>query len=491
MIEKLLAVSAFLGVPISKSLFDSQTLSLDRSHQDLSIATRIGMSSTSRHEITHPITIVLDVPRPIIDSPESDADSVADEVIPVDDFEARFEEWESTQCKILSWFINTYTASMWEQLATADPPLKYTEDIKDIDLFAKYKDRRHFTHFMMGLHEDFEPTRAALPSRFPFPSLDAAVKELIYEENRRLHHHLSSSDIVLATPRPLASSSDQPCCICKYCQKPGHDISECFCKQKDDKRKQHQSHDIIPRPQAVVLIFILTLCSAPPPSSLDASSLALSPAASLPASDPAPLAPSDLPHIFVVPIGTNPLWQQALTDELDTLHKTHTCDMTILPSSKSAIGFRHWPLFQMDVKNAFLNGDLLEEVYMQPPPGSPDSQNQVCHLRRDDTADICDLQKFLSQQFKINDLGILSYFLGLEVTSSSDGYYLSQTKYVFDLLSKAGLTDSSLIYLTITRPDLAYTVHLQETVFVACSSTKAEYHALADATSEPLGFVGS
>ena len=61
---------------------------------------------------------------------------------------------------------------------------------------------------MMDLHEDFEPTRAALFSRSPLPSLNAAVNELIYEENRCPHHHLSSLDVVLATPCPPASSSD-------------------------------------------------------------------------------------------------------------------------------------------------------------------------------------------------------------------------------------------------------------------------------------------
>ena len=44
---------------------------------------------------------------------------------------------------------------MWKQLVAANPPLKYAEDI---ELFAKYKDCRRFTQFIMGIHEHFEPT---------------------------------------------------------------------------------------------------------------------------------------------------------------------------------------------------------------------------------------------------------------------------------------------------------------------------------------------
>ena len=111
---------------------------------------------------------------------------------------------------------------------------------------------------------------------------------------------------------------------------------------------------------------------------------------------------------------------------------------------------------------------------------------------RDDSAVICFLQHFLSQHFKMKDFGTFSYFLGLEVTSSSDGYYLSQAKYAYDLLSKAGITDNktvstlleynaeltpldgepisdatryhqligSLIYLTVTRPDISHAVSM-------------------------------
>ena len=73
---------------------------------------------------------------------------------------------------------------------------------KDIEFFVKYRDHRKFVHFMMGLRKDFEPTRAFLLSQSPTPSLDAAVKELISEENCRPTYHMSSSDHVLATPSP-------------------------------------------------------------------------------------------------------------------------------------------------------------------------------------------------------------------------------------------------------------------------------------------------
>ena len=41
-----------------------------------------------------------------------------------------------------------------------------------------------------------------------------------------------------------------------------------------------------------------------------------------------------------------------------------------------------WDLFQIDVKSAFINGDLSKEVYMQAPPDLSVESNKVCHLRR-------------------------------------------------------------------------------------------------------------
>ena len=53
----------------------------------------------------------------------------------------------------------------------------------------------------------------------------------------------------------------------------------------------------------------------------------------------------------------------------------------------------------------------------------------------DDMQGIQDLKHFLGRQFEMKDLGPLNYFLGLEVSSSANGYYLTQAKYTYDLIS--------------------------------------------------------
>ena len=108
----------------------------------------------------------------------------------------------------------------------------------------------------------------------------------------------------------------------------------------------------------------------------------------------------------------------------------------------------------------------------------------------------------LAKQFEMKDLGPLRYFLGIEVTYSPRGYLLSQLKYVADILEWVRITNNkivdipievdakyssfdgvpmsdptmfhtiveSLVYLTITCPDIAYDVHVVSW-FVASSTT--------------------
>ena len=60
----------------------------------------------------------------------------------------------------------------------------------------------------------------------------------------------------------------------------------------------------------------------------------------------------------------------------------------------------------------------------------------------DDLQGITELKQFLNEQFEMKDLGHLSYFLRLEVSSHHTVYYLSQAKYAIDLLTRANLTDN-------------------------------------------------
>ena len=209
-----------------------------------------------------------------------------------------------------------------------------------------------------------------------------------------------------------------------------------------------------------------------------------------------------------------------------------------------------WVIRQFDVKNAFLHGDLTEEVYMQLPPGySLGPPGTVCRLRKSlyvlkqsprmwfgrfssvmkaegyaqsngdsslfhrhspsgvsilvvyvddilitgsDAAEAGRLSAALAQEFEIKALGPLRYYLGLEVAYTSRGIFVSQQKYTVDLLKLTDMTECApvrtpidpnvklgeggdsppvnhyqyqqlvgkLIYLTHTRPDISFAVHL-------------------------------
>ena len=57
----------------------------------------------------------------------------------------------------------------------------------------------------------------------------------------------------------------------------------------------------------------------------------------------------------------------------------------------------------------------------------------------DDPYEMNALQEYLATKFEMKDLGQLKYFLGIEIARSENGIFLSQRKYVLDLLMKTGM----------------------------------------------------
>ncbi|KAE8674743.1 hypothetical protein F3Y22_tig00111718pilonHSYRG00018 [Hibiscus syriacus] len=138
----------------------------------------------------------------------------------------------------------------------------------------------------------------------------------------------------------------------------------------------------------------------------------------------------------------------------------------------SIVVTRNWPLRQIDVNNAFLNGDLTEDVFMQQPPrfeeyaadgslmmGFSESRADVSLFVKNNggcftyilvyvddiiltggsSHVIDEVVRTLNLQFSLKDLGELSYFLGIEVTRKNESLVLSQRKYIIELLEKTNL----------------------------------------------------
>ena len=158
-----------------------------------------------------------------------------------------------------------------------------------------------------------------------------------------------------------------------------------------------------------------------------------------------------------------------------------------------------WDLRQMDVNNAFLNGALTETVFMEQPPGFKDlsKPNHVCRLKKaiyvlkqalqawyttlknailqlgfhSSKADsslfiysqgsnlcyflvyvddlvitgnnsilVANIIKQLGDMFSLKDMGFLHFFLGIEVIPTRAGLFLSQYKYVRDLLANTSMS---------------------------------------------------
>ncbi|CAI7797327.1 unnamed protein product [Closterium sp. NIES-54] len=109
---------------------------------------------------------------------------------------------------------------------------------------------------------------------------------------------------------------------------------------------------------------------------------------------------------------------------------------------------RGWRIKKMDITTAFLNGIILEELYMLQPEGLDDGSGRVCRLTKaiyglKQAPRAWRVEEMLEMQFKCSKMGDVNYYLGMHVERDLDKRVLRlhQRKYCEGLAEKYGLQD--------------------------------------------------